>query len=124
MARQINQCVIEGNLTRDAELRVTAGGTKVLTWTVASNDQRMDTQSGRWEDYPNYVGCVLFGARAEGLSQYLTKGRHVVVSGRLHYRSWEKDGERRSALEVNAQEVSLVGGRAEQAALYDEDVPF
>lgn len=124
MTRQINSCVIEGNLTRDAELRVTSGGTKVLTWTVASNDQRMDTQSGRWEDYPNYVGCVLFGARAEGLSQYMTKGRHVVVSGRLHYRSWDKDGERRSALEVNAQEVSLVGGRAEQATPYDEDVPF
>ena len=124
MARQINQCVIEGNLTRDAELRVTSGGTKVLTWTVANNDQRMDSQSGRWEDVTNYVGCVLFGARAEGLAPHMTKGRRVTVSGRLRYRSWDKDGERRSALEVHAQEISLMG-RAEPAQdTYDEDVPF
>lgn len=124
MARQINQCVIEGNLTRDAELRVTQGGTNVLTWTLASNDQQKDPKTGRWEDVANFVDCTLFGSRAEALSGLLTKGRHVVVSGRLKYRSWERDGERRSALEVRVQEVSLVGRAEAATATYDEEIPF
>ena len=124
MANDINVAVVGGNLTRDAELRVTQGGTKVLTFTVANSDQRM--VDGRWEDSPNFVQCVLYGERAEGIKPYMTKGRKVTVSGRLKYRSWEREGERRSALELRVADVQL-SGRPEQTKameVYDGEIPF
>ena len=59
----INRVNISGNLTRDPELRVTGSGTQILSFGVAVNDRRRNPQSGEWEDYPNYVDCVVFGAR-------------------------------------------------------------
>ena len=61
----INRVNITGNLTRDPELRATAGGTQVLSFGVAVNDRRRNAQTGEWEDYPNFVDCTMFGTRAE-----------------------------------------------------------
>ena len=63
----INRVVISGNLTRDGEIRATAGGTTVLTFGVAVNDRRRNA-SGEWEDVPNFVDCVMFGTRADALA--------------------------------------------------------
>ena len=57
----INRVNISGNLTRDPELRATAGGTQVLSFGVAVNDRRRNAQTGEWEDYPNFVDCTMFG---------------------------------------------------------------
>ena len=57
----INRVNISGNLTRDAELRVTASGTQVLGFGVAVNDRRRNPQTGEWEDYPNFVDCTKIG---------------------------------------------------------------
>ena len=70
----INRVIISGNLTRDPELRSTAGGTSVLGFGVAVNDRRKNQQTGEWEDYPNFVDCTMFGTRGEKLQPYLTKG--------------------------------------------------
>ncbi len=64
----INRVIVSGNLTRDPELRATTGGTNVLTFGIAVNDRRRNPQSGEWEDVPNFVDCVMFGARAESVS--------------------------------------------------------
>lgn len=145
----INRVIISGNLTRDMELRSTAGGTSVGSFGVAVNERRKNAQTGEWEDYPNFVDCTMFGKRAEALGQYLTKGAKVAIEGRLHYSSWEKDGQRRSKLDVTVDEVELMSRRedaqgsyqqparqaptrqayggyqpAPQTALYDEDIPF
>ena len=97
----INKVMITGNLTRDPELRATGSGTQILHFGVAVNDRRRNQQSGEWEDYPNFVDCVVFGARAEPLSRFLTKGSKVAIEGKLRYSSWEaKEGGRRSKLEV------------------------
>ena len=135
----INRVNITGNLTRDPELRVTAGGTQVLSFGVAVNDRRRNPQTGEWEDYPNFVDCTLFGKRAEALVQYLSKGTKVAVEGRLHYSSWEKDGQKRSKLGVIVDEIELMSKRdgqphgqyggyqtaaVAQEACYDEDIPF
>ena len=56
----INRVSITGNLTRDPELRATAGGTQVLSFGVAVNDRRRNPQTGEWEDYPNFVDCTMF----------------------------------------------------------------
>ena len=108
----INRVNISGNLTRDPELRATASGSQILSFGVAVNDRRRNQQTGEWEDYPNFVDCVVFGARAEPLSRFLSKGTKVAVEGKLRYSSWEtKDGQRRSKLEVIVDELEFMSSR-------------
>ena len=104
----INRVTISGNLTRDPELRATAGGTQVLSFGVAVNDRRRNPQNGEWEDYPNFVDCTMFGTRAEAVSRYLSKGSKVAIEGKLRYSSWERDGQRRSKLEVIVDEIEFL----------------
>ena len=113
----INRVNISGNLTRDPELRVTGSGTQILSFGVAVNDRRRNPQTNEWEDVPNFVDCVVFGARAEPLSRFLSKGSKVALEGRLRYSSWEtKDGQRRSKLEVVVDEVEFLSSRNQQGA--------
>ena len=65
----INRVSLSGYLTRDPELRSTTSGSQVLSFGIAVNDRRRNAQ-GEWEDVPNYVDCVVFGARAESLSRF------------------------------------------------------
>ena len=104
----INRVNISGNLTRDPELRVTSGGTQVLSFGVAVNDRRRNPQTGEWEDYPNFVDCTMFGTRAEAVKRYLSKGSKVAIEGKLRYSSWERDGQRRSKLEVIVDEIEFM----------------
>ena len=110
----INRVVISGNLTRDAELRKTQGGTSVLGMGVAVNDRRRNPQTGEWEDVPNFIEATLFGARAEGLARYLVKGTKVAIEGKLRYSQWEKDGQKRSKLEVVVDEIEFMSSRQQQ----------
>ena len=110
----INSVNISGNITRDPELRQTAGGMCVLTFGIASNDRRKNQQTGEWEDHPNFVDCTVFGKRAEGLARFLAKGMKVALSGSLRYSSWEKDGQKRSKLEVVADEVEVMSQAQQQ----------
>lgn len=112
----INRVNISGNLTRDPELKSTTGGTSVLTFGVAVNDRRRNPQTGEWEDVPNFVDCVVFGARAEPLSRFLSKGSKVAIEGKLRYSSWERDGQRRSKLEVIVDEVEFLSPRQQGGA--------
>lgn len=104
----INRVSISGNLTRDPELRSTASGMAVLGFGVAVNDRRKNQQTGEWEDVPNFVDVTMFGNRAQAVSQYLAKGMKVAIDGRLRYSSWEKDGQKRSKLEVIAEEIEFM----------------
>ena len=104
----INRVVISGNLTRDPEMRATASGTQVLSFGVAVNDRRRNPQSGEWEDYPNFVDCTMFGTRAAAVQRYLSKGSKVAIEGKLRYSSWERDGQRRSKLEVIVDEIEFL----------------
>lgn len=123
----INRVSISGNLTRDPELRVTSGGTEILNFGVAVNDRRKNPQTQEWEDYPNFVDCVMFGKRAEAVSRYLQKGSKVAIDGQLRYSAWEKDGQRRSKLEVVANDIEFMSRQQQQTQqpdLYDDDCPF
>ena len=112
----MNTCAISGNLTRDPILRTTQGGTKVLTFSVAVNDRRKNPQTDEWEDYPNFIDCVMFGNRAESLSNLIAKGHKVSVQGKLRWSQWEKDGSKRSKVEVVADEVEIMSRRGQQEA--------
>lgn len=121
----INRVNISGNLTRDSELRSANNGTAILNFSVAVNDRRKNA-SGEWEDVPNYVDCVVFGTRATALHRMLKKGTKVAIEGKLRWSSWEKDGQRRSKLEVIVDELELMNApkQAAPADAYDDDMPF
>ena len=138
----INRVNISGNLTRDPELRSTAGGTDILSFGVAVNDRRRNQRTGEWEDVPNFIDCIVFGQRAEALSRFISKGAKVSIDGKLHYSSWEtKNGQRRSKLEVVVEEMeflsrsqtavataqsqpSFTAPQAPEEEFYDSDIPF
>lgn len=136
----INRCLITGRLTRDPEIRVTQSGSYVLMFTVASNERKKN-QAGQWEDSPNFIDCTMFGERANSLSKILAKGKQVAVDGRLRYSSWERDGQKRSKLEVVVDDIALPAKGAETSVpshpvaapsypvaasedFYQEDIPF
>jgi single-strand DNA-binding protein len=116
MAGNINRVVLVGNLTRDPELRHTPGGTPVCSLRVAVNDRKRD-ESGNWVDAPNYFSVSVFGNQAENCAQYLSKGRPVGIDGKLRWREWQsQDGSKREAVEVVADSVQFLGGRADGEA--------
>ena len=109
-ASNINSVVITGNLTRDPELRSTGGGTSVCGMRVAVNSRRKD-RDGNWSDKPNYFDVTVFGAQGENCANYLSKGRPVAVEGRLDWQEWEKEGQKRSKVEIIANTVQFLGSR-------------
>ncbi len=140
----INKVIISGNLTRDPELRATTSGMPVLGFGVAVNDRRKNQSTGEWEDYPNFIDCTMFGARAEGVARFLSKGSKVAIEGKLRWSQWERDGQKRSKIEVIVDEIEFLTARndggtfapsssatsgsqvplAPEIEVYDEDIPF
>lgn len=110
----INRVVISGNLTRDPELRSTASGMSVLSLGVAVNDRKKNNQTGKWEDVANFIDCTMFGERAAKIQQYLSKGSKVTIEGKLHYSSWEKDGQKRSKIEVLVDDIEFMSRNNDQ----------
>lgn len=130
----INKVLLTGNLTRDCELRQT-GSTTVATLGLAVNDRVKDSTTGEWEDYANFINCVMFGRRAEGISPYLKKGTKVAIGGRLRYSAWETEGQKRNKIEVIVDEIELMNRASSQGAssqpspsasddVFGGDVPF
>lgn len=118
----INQVNISGNLTRDPELRATTSGTQVLSFDIAVNERFKDPQTDEWKDRPNYVPCTMFGTRAESVSRYIRKGSKVAISGKLRYSSWEKDGQKRSKLEVIVNDIEFMSRSDSQQTAYQPPV--
>ena len=108
----INRVAISGNLTRDPEGRATQSGVSVLSFTVAVNDRKRNSQTGEWEDYANFIPCTIFGKRASSLEQYLEKGTKVAIEGKLRWSQWEKDGDKRSKIEVVVDEIEFMSSRS------------
>jgi single-strand DNA-binding protein len=111
MARSFNQVILMGNLTRDPELRQTPNGTNVCSFSLALN-RSYKGQNGEWQEATDYIDVVAWGPLGERVAQYLSKGRPCLVNGRLQSRSWDdkETGAKRSKVEVNAQDVTFLGG--------------
>lgn len=110
MASDLCRVALTGRLTKDSELRHTAGGTPVLGMRVAYSTRRKDG-SGNWIDKSNYIDVTMFGARGEAVAQYLVRGKQVAVDGRLEWREWDaQDGTKRQAYEVVVDDLILLGG--------------
>jgi single-strand DNA-binding protein len=98
-----------GNLTRDPELRTTPSGATVCSFSLALNRSYKNAE-GTWVEATDYIDITAWGPLGERVAQYLTKGRPALVSGRLQSRSWEQDGQKRSKVEVVANDVTFLGG--------------
>jgi single-strand DNA-binding protein len=102
-----NHVSVVGNLTRDPELRFTPSGQATASFGVAVNRRWQNRQTQEWDEATSFFDVVCWGQLAENAAQSLTRGSRVVVSGRLDQRSWEnQEGERRSKIEITADEVA------------------
>ncbi|MFO0260862.1 MAG: single-stranded DNA-binding protein, partial [Planctomycetota bacterium] len=104
-----NRVILVGNLTRDVELKYTAGNTAVTEIGLAVNDRVK--KNNEWVDETTFVDITLWGRTAEVASEYLSKGSSVLIEGRLKLDSWEKDGQKRSKLHVIGERMQMLGGR-------------
>lgn len=122
----INKVCISGNITRDPELRQTASGMSVLSFGIAVNDRIKNSKTGEWEDYPNFIDCTLFGARADGLYSILSKGTKIALEGSLRYSQWERDGSKRSKIEVIVTTIDIMSKTKQQSQPQEEQesIPF
>lgn len=101
-----NTITLVGNLTRDPELRFTASGVARALFGIAVNRRWQDRASGEWQEDTSFFNVVCWREMAENVSESLSRGSRVMVTGRLEQRSWEtQDGENRSIIEVVADEV-------------------
>jgi len=123
--RPVNSVTISGNLGHDAELRTTKTGKNVVSFSVCVN--AYSKRGDEWSTKPNWVPVVWWGDEAADAVPRLTKGRTVVVVGRLNQNEWTANGEKRSRLEIVADSVHPVDKAPkaeEQPAVWDEDIPF
>jgi single-strand DNA-binding protein len=133
----INRVILVGRLTRDPELRHTAGGTPVCNFSLAVNSREKDA-SGEWGDQADFFDITVWGSQGENCAQYLAKGRLAAIDGNLRQERWEKDGQKRSKVTITARQVQFLdsgSGDDEQpgpdyhapepaAAAVDDDIPF
>lgn len=118
MSKSINQVLLMGNLTRDPELRTTTGGQSVCSFSLAVN-RSWQGSDGTTQDAVDYFDVTAWGKLGELVSQYLSKGRRCLVQGRLSQRSWEQDGQKRSKVEVVANDVTFLDSPGSQSRQND-----
>jgi len=117
----LNKVMIIGNIGRDPEMRFTANGSPVTTFSVATS--RIFTSAGERKQETEWFTVVSWNKLAESCNQFLTKGKRVYVEGRLQTRSWEgQDGQRRSRVEIVAERVLFLDKQA-VASLPEEAGP-
>lgn len=120
----MNRVVITGNLTRDPELRQTQNGTTICEFSVAINERSKD------KDKAVFITCKAFNRSAETIDKYFSKGKPILVEGKLDFETWQnKDGKTSSRVSVICERFEFIGGDKAQAntnteAQGDEDVPF
>lgn len=109
MAKGFNKVVLLGNLTRDPELRTTPNGNNVCNFSLAVNRTWRNADGEQQEDV-DFIDCTAWGKAAELIEQYTSKGRALLVSGRLRQDTWEQDGNKRSKLEVVVEDFNFISG--------------
>ena len=128
-----NRVILAGRLTRDPETRFIPSGTAVTSFSIAVN--RRYKVNNEVKEEASFFDISVFGKMGENCAEYLSKGRSVLVEGRLRQRSWDADGVKRTKIEVVADNVQFLGGPRGAAAeknapvapapeSQDDDIPF
>jgi single-strand DNA-binding protein len=115
MAKGVNKVFLLGRLGKDPEIRTTAGGMTVASFTVATSD-RVKGQDGQWTDKTEWHNLVAFQRTAEIVRDYCKKGKEVFVEGKIQTRSWDdkESGQKKYRTEILVNELSLLGGGASE----------
>lgn len=111
----VNKCILIGNLGKDAEIRNTGNGATIANLRLATTDRRK-AQDGSWQDHTEWHSVVAFGKTAEVMERWGKKGKMLYVEGRLQTREYtDKDGNKRWSTEVVANEIRMLGAKADEA---------
>jgi single-strand DNA-binding protein len=142
MSRGINKVILVGNLGADPETRYMPSGSAVTNLRLATSDSWKDKQTGEQQERTEWHRVAMFGRLAEIAAEYLHKGSQVYIEGSLRTRKWQdKDGNDRYSTEIVANEMQMLGGRADQSAparapqppppsaaadddVFNDDIPF
>ena len=117
MARGINKVIIVGNLGADPETRYMPSGGAVTNLRVATSESWKDKQTGEQQERTEWHRVAMFGRLAEIAAEYLRKGSQVYLEGSIRTRKWQdKDGNDRYSTEIVANEMQMLGGRADASA--------
>ena len=129
--KDLNSVILIGRLTRDAELKYTAGGLAITSFAVAVN--RSVKNGDKWTEAASFFDCQIWGKTGEAINKYMIKGKQIAVMGELEQQRWEKEGQNRSKIVINARDVQLLGGQKQEqqesggykdVSEYVDDVPF
>lgn len=106
----LNRAFLLGNLGRDAEMRYTANGTPVVSFSIATTE-RYKNRDGEQKENTQWHRIVCWGKTGEAIVDYLKKGKQVLVEGRIETRKWtDKDGKERQTTEIVSERITLLGG--------------
>ena len=108
MASDLNSVNLVGRLTKDAELKYTNSGFQITTMSMATN--RSVKKNDQWTEEASFFDLKLLGKRGESLAQYLTKGTQLAINAELVQERWEQDGQKRSKVVLNVNNIQLLGG--------------
>jgi single-strand DNA-binding protein len=111
MAKGVNKVLLLGNVGKDPEIRATAGGTQVASFTLATADRAKDAQ-GNWADKTEWHNLVAFNRTAEIVRDYVKKGTQLYIEGKIQTRSWDdkESGQKKYRTEILVNELTLLGG--------------
>ncbi|GGH12589.1 single-stranded DNA-binding protein [Silvibacterium dinghuense] len=114
MAKTVNKVILLGNVGKDPEIRATAGGSFVASFSLATTDRSKD-QSGNWTDRTEWHNLVAFQRTAEIIRDYVKKGSKLYVEGKIQTRSWDDKttGEKKYRTEIIVNDIALLSGRGE-----------
>ncbi|MGL4981686.1 MAG: single-stranded DNA-binding protein [Treponemataceae bacterium] len=139
--KDINRVILAGRLTRDAEVRYTAGGTATCGFSIAVNRRKKSGE--QWIDEASFFDCQILGRLVESIGKYMIKGKQVFVDGNLVQQRWQsKDGDNKSRVVIQVDEIQLVNDgkkdpskqetgqetgqheSSQQCDEFPEDIPF
>lgn len=108
MARGLNKAILIGRLGKDPEIRYTQDGRAVTNFTIATNEEWKDKNTGEKKERTEWHRIVAFGKLGEICGEYLSKGKLVYLEGRLQTRSWEQDGVTKYTTEIVATDMQML----------------
>ena len=114
MSNSVNKVILIGHLGKDPEMRYTAAGAPIASFSLATSEQWKDKQSGEKTDKTEWHNIVMFDKVAEIAGQYLKKGSLVYLEGKLQTDKWtDKEGVERYTTKIVANQMTMLGGKAE-----------
>ncbi len=114
MAKSVNKVILLGNVGKDPEIKATASGTVVATFSIATSERFKD-KAGTWQDRTEWHNLVAYQRTAEIVRDYVKKGNNLYIEGRLQTSSWDDKttGQKKYKTEIIVNDLSLLSGRSE-----------